>query len=247
MTNFTVTLAAFEGPLDLMLHLIKEKKLDLFDLNVDTLTEQYIAFLDAVENKLDIASEYLSELASLIEYKSKKCLPQEPNPLDVDEFQEDPKEALIRRLLEYQRFKEVSQILNDRYVMRQLQIAKPIEKTVLEQSPEDNLLHIHADQGDLIKAMQKCLQRFTITHPNEVRINKVEISIEYRTEQLMTSIANLREPFTFEDMTQDCEDVHMLIVTFLSILEMARQETLVFWVKKNEIRFKRGSKYGFNA
>ncbi len=101
MEEFSVTIEKFEGPLDLMLHLIREKELDLFDLDVNILTDQYIAYINSMqEMHLEIASEYLVEMADLIEYKSKKLLPRDDSEL-ADGFEEDPKERLIRRLLEY--------------------------------------------------------------------------------------------------------------------------------------------------
>ena len=90
MNEFKVTIEQFEGPLDLMLHLIKEKELDLFDLDVNVLTDQYISYLNAMsEMHLEVASEYLVELAELIEYKSKKLLPRDNSELE-DDYEEDP-------------------------------------------------------------------------------------------------------------------------------------------------------------
>lgn len=247
MSPFTITLDQFEGPLDLMLHLISQKKLDLFDLKIDILIDQYIAYLNAVENKLEIASEYLAELANLVEYKSKKCLPQEVQPLEAAAFQEDPKEALIRRILEYQRFKEISQVLNTRYEERAKQLEKPLETSVLSMSPIDSNHRLNGDADDLIKAMQRILQRFSLSHPNQVQISKVEVSIEFRTQQMLLNMSTLKEPFRFDDLTQDCSDLHLLIVSFLSILEMTRQELLSFELKQDEILFRRGKHYGLNA
>ena len=97
--DFKVTIDQFEGPLDLMLHLIKENKLDLFDLDIDVLTGQYLIYLDSMDQlHLEIASEYLVELATLIEYKSKRLLPKDESVLDED-LEEDPKDRLVRRLL----------------------------------------------------------------------------------------------------------------------------------------------------
>ena len=126
MEEFKVTIENFDGPLDLMLHLIKEKELDLFDLDVNVLTDQYMAYLNAMnEMHLEVASEYLVELASLIEYKSKKLLPKDQSELE-DEYEEDPKERLVRRLLEYQQFKEVTSELNELYSERQNLLSKPL-------------------------------------------------------------------------------------------------------------------------
>lgn len=247
MQEFSVNLDQFEGPLDLMLHLISQKKLDLFDLKIDILIDQYILYINAVEDKLSIASEYLAELANLVEYKSKKLLPKEVEALDADEFQEDPKEALIRRILEYQRFKEVSAVLNHRYEERSKQHEKPLEKSVFDANQQNPYANLEGNTQDLIKAMQRIMQRFSIVHPHQVRINQIEISIDQRTEYLLLHISTLKDPFTFEDMTQDCDQIHLLIITFLSILEMTRNNQISFEFKKDEIWFRKGKNYGFDA
>ena len=247
MKEFSVSLDQFEGPLDLMLHLISTKKLDLFDLKIDILIEQYILFLDAVDDKLNIAAEYLAELANLIEYKSKKLLPKEVDPFEGEVYQEDPKEALIQRILEYQRFKEISSVLNDRYEERSKQIEKPIESSVLQNQDFDQIGNIVATTDDLLKAMQKIIQRFHMVHPQEVKISQVEISIDARTDFLINHISNLKEPFYFDDLTQDCQHIHLLIVTFLSILEMSRNSLLKFSINNDEIEFRRGDQNGLNS
>ena len=95
MNEFTVTIDKFDGPLDLMLHLIKEKKLDLLDLDMSVLCDQYMAYLNSMQQlHLEIASEYLAELASLIEYKSRMMLPGKQDELPQDE--EDPRQKLVR-------------------------------------------------------------------------------------------------------------------------------------------------------
>ena len=125
---FTVTIEQFEGPLDLMLHLIKDNKLDLFELDMDVLTDQYLQYLNAMESMhLEVASEYLAELAGLIEYKSKKLLPREKVVIE-EEYEEDQREKLVKRLLEYQRYKEVSQEFEKKYEERQLLMSKPISE-----------------------------------------------------------------------------------------------------------------------
>ena len=108
---FKVLINQFEGPLDLMLHLIKENKLNLFDLDMEVLCDQYLIYIEEMDQMhLEIASEYLSELASLIEYKSKKLLPREKVIIE-ENYEENDKERLVKRLLEYQRYKEVSEQL----------------------------------------------------------------------------------------------------------------------------------------
>lgn len=247
MQKFTVTLEQFTGPLDLMLHLIKEKKLDLFDLSMDVLIEQYIQYLNAVEDKLEIASEYLYELAALLEYKSKKCLPVDPKPLEVNDYEEDPKDALVRRLIEYQQFKDISQMLNERFMERQKQLEKPIERQIIQMADDENIRFTQGNQNDLLKAMQKCLERFNYTHPMQVKITKTELSIDDRSDQLIAIIMNLVEPFSFDDMIQDVQDRGVLIVTFLAILELNRRNLLSFSFNDQDVHFRRGSAYGYNA
>lgn len=247
MQKFTVTLEQFTGPLDLMLHLIKEKKLDLFDLSMDVLIDQYIIYLNAVEDKLEIASEYLYELAALIEYKSKKCLPVEPKLLEVNEYEEDPKDALVRRLIEYQQFKDISQLLNERFLQRQKQLDKPIEKQIIQLADEENIRFTQGNQSDLLKAMQKCLDRFNYAHPMQVKITKTELSIDDRSDQLISMVMNLLEPFSFEDMIQDVQDRSVLIVTFLAILELNRRNMLSFSFHDQDVYFRRGEAYGYNT
>ena len=103
--KFHVSIEQFDGPLDLMLHLVKENKLDLFDLDMDVLASQYIDFIHEMQTlHLEVASEYLEELASLIEYKSRKLLPREKVEVE-EEYEEDHREQLVQRLLEYQQYK----------------------------------------------------------------------------------------------------------------------------------------------
>ena len=121
--SFLANIEQFEGPLDLMLHLIKEQELDIFDLDLDILTKQYLLYIEEMENlELEVESEYLVELATLVEYKSKKLLPKDESKIE-DEYEEDPKERLVRRLLEYQKYKEVSKTLYDAYSDRSFQLS----------------------------------------------------------------------------------------------------------------------------
>ncbi len=245
--SFTVNSTVFEGPLDLMLHLIKEKKLDLFALDVDVLIDQYIAFVHTMEKlHLEVASEFLVELASLTEYKSRKCLPRDESNLDAEEYQKDTREELVRRLIEYQKFKEVTETLQVRFEERSMQIAKPIDREVLRMAEEENLNFLQADSYDLIKAMKRCLQRFHTVSNTEVRITQRELSIDQRTNQLRSIIEHLPEPFSFSDLTADCLEVHLVIVTFLAVLDMLRIQELIFTIEDDEIWFRRSGYDGYD-
>ena len=237
---FLANIQTFEGPLDLMLHLIKEQQLDIFDLDINVLTEQYMQYLNQMDElHLEIESEYLVELATLIEYKSKKLLPKDNSVLE-DEYEEDPKEALVRRLLEYQKYKEVSKELYDAYLERQDQLSKPI--TNAEEFRNDDVVELYdGNPNELLKAMNKVLRRIQLTKPIDTKVAQKEISIDDRILQIKARLIDLKETFSFEELVDDCTNLHEYIVTFLSVLDLAKNHVLYFTVDSNEtIWFKRG-------
>ena len=239
--GFEVETLKFEGPLDLMLHLIKEQELDIFDLNMEVLTDQYIAYLHKMEDlHIDIESEYLVELATLIEYKSKKLLPK---PAELEgEYEEDPKERLVRRLLEYQKYKEVTKTLLDAYVDRQDQLSKPLSVEDVKKSSVLEDSKLEGNPYDLLKAMNKVLRRLALQKPIETKFTKKELSTEDRILQIKSRLIKLPQTFKFDTLIDDCHDLHEYIVTFLAILDMAKDHYLVFNVDDNEdIWFRRGT------
>jgi len=124
--GFIVNIDKFEGPLDLMLHLIKENNMDIFDFDISVLCDQYIDYIFKMQTlHLEVESEYLIELATLVEYKSRKLLPKNDIEID-DEYQDDPQDRLVKRLLEYQKYRDVTNVLNDYYEERNLQYSKPL-------------------------------------------------------------------------------------------------------------------------
>ncbi len=243
--SFQVVFNEFEGPLDLMLHLIKENKLDLFDLEFDVLADQYLLYLNQAEKlNLEIDSEYMVELATLIEYKSKRLLPKKEDDL-ADEYEEDPKERLVRRLMEYQQFKEVSSVLEAYYKERQLQIGKPLSTEHEEWIKNNENMPVEGSPYDLVKAMSKVLRRLSLSKPIETTMKTKEISVDDRILQIKARWAELPETFSFEMLSSDCANVEMVIVTFLASLDLIRRQELVFTIDENEvIWFKRGNKHG---
>lgn len=239
--SFTVETTKFDGPLDLMLHLIKEQQLDIFDLDMEVLTDQYINYLQTMEKlELEIESEYLVELATLIEYKSKKLLPKKTEELE-DDYEEDPKERIVRRLLEYQKYKEVSNELLEAFNQRQEQFAKPLS---IDSINTNNLVDDQKLEGnpyDLLKAMTRVLRRMELSKPIETKLTTKEISTEDRILEIKSRLSTLPKTFNFENLVSDCHNVHEVIVTFLAILDMAKEHYLVFSTDDNdEIWFRRG-------
>ncbi|NCB34072.1 MAG: chromosome segregation protein ScpA [Erysipelotrichia bacterium] len=235
MEEFTVAIAKFDGPLDLMLHLIKEKELDLFDLDVNILTDQYIAYLNAMnEMHLEVASEYLVELAELVEYKSRKLLPKDESELG-DDYEEDPKDRLVKRLLEYQQYKEVSAQLNDLYLERQEQLAKPMSGEAEQWVKNTENQPYEGNPNDLLRAMRRVLLRMQLSLPIETRYTAREISMEDRELEVRAKLDHLPSTFRFENLLDDCKDVPMFIATFLAVLDLARLHSLVFTVDENDV------------
>ena len=241
--EFQVTIDQFEGPLDLMLHLIAEKKMDIMDLDISVLTAQYLDYLNAMEAlHLEVVSEYLTELATLMEIKSKVLLPHDEMEIE-DTYQEDPRARLVARLLEYQQYKEVAQSMNELYYNRSLKYGKPMSEVVDQWLQEkDDTTVINGNVEDLVKAMNRVLRRLSLVKPLEVKYAAKELSTQERTLQIKARLSSLPSTFSFDMLCDDCHEVAQVIVTFLSVLDMARLHELVFNVDENhQIWFKKGS------
>lgn len=231
---FEVTTHSFEGPLDLMLHLIKENKLDLFDLDMDILTSQYLTYLNAMEAyHLEIASEYLSELAGLIEYKSKKLLPRE-KVLIEEEFEEDQRDKLVKRLLEYQRFKEVCQTFEDYYNQRQMSYTKPLSEETNQWITLVREEELQGNPYDLVKAMNKIIRRSFLQRPQQTRMTIKELSLDERVVQIQDRLRFWSGKMNFETLCEDCTDLHMVIVTFLSVLDLIKHGEINYAVDEDD-------------
>lgn len=240
--KFTVTIDQFEGPLDLMLHLIKENKLDLFDLDMNVLTTQYIEFIHQMKDlHLEIASEYLSELASLIEYKSKKLLPREEVQVE-EEYEEDQRTKLVARLVEYQKYKEISEKLRIDYENRQKHFTRPVSPLVEQWSiPIESDTLENQSPYELLKAMNRVLQRMILLKPYETKVTIKELSVEERLEQIKDRLKDSNDMILFATLCDDCSSLHMVIVTFLSILDLIHQKWLDFTIdSEDHIYVKRG-------
>ena len=237
---FEANIEKFNGPLDLMLHLIREEKLDIFDLDMELLCEQYLNYINTmIDLKLEVESEYLVELTTLLEYKSKKLLPKREDETLEDNYEEDPKERLIRRLLEYQRFKEAAEQLEDRFIERQSQYAKAM-------SDSESLIKVdevkvyEGEVRDLWRAMNRVLRRQMIARPLSTKLATKEVSIEDRILMIKARFIELDEIFNFKALVDDCENIHDFVVTFLAILDLCKNQILSFkvddsdeiWLKK---------------
>ncbi|MCR5096026.1 MAG: segregation/condensation protein A [Erysipelotrichaceae bacterium] len=241
--GFEVETLKFEGPLDLMLHLIHEQQLDIFDLDMAVLTDQYINYLHTMEElHLEVESEYLVELATLIEYKSKKLLPKKEDEADDD--LEDPKDKLVRRLLEYQKYKEVTKTLYDSFVERQDQLAKPVSFDEIVKLSNEEDKKIEGDPYDLLKAMNKVLRRLQLSRPLDIKFTQKELSPEDRILEIKARLRDLPDTFSFDTLIEDCDNIHEYVITFIAILDMAKDHYLTFTIDDNDnIWFSRGTNH----
>lgn len=211
----------FEGPLDLLLHLIKESKMNIMDIEIEKITEQYMAYLDLQEKmNLEIASEYLVMASELIELKSKMLL---PNPKNEEGEEEDPREELVNRLLEYQAYKEITKVLHDKENLR---------KEIYTKSPENIRNYIEEDVSitsdvtldDLIDAFKKYLERKKDTKPLQTKITVNEVTVSSRRHDIKNLLKKKKRVSFFELFPVVSKEY--VIATFLAILEMAKSHEL---------------------
>jgi segregation and condensation protein A len=216
---FPVKLENFEGPLDLLLHLIKKSEVNIHDIPIALITQQYLQTIELMQElNLDVAGEFLVMAATLIHIKSKMLLPRPETAAGVEGEEEDPRDALVRRLLEHQKFKAAAELLHEREQLRSAQWQRPDESVAAiagdEYEPE-----LEVDLFSLLNAFQSVLQRFK--QRPRVLLPPEHIPVEVRIDQLLARLPET-EACGFEDLFADAADRGGLIVTFLALLEMIR-------------------------
>jgi segregation and condensation protein A len=214
---YPVRLEKFEGPLDLLLHLIKQHEVDIYDIPIATITQQYLEYIDVMQElNLDMAGEFLVMAATLIHIKSRMLLPRiDPTQEDPDE---DPREALVRRLLEHQKFKAAAELLHERETLRSAQWTRP-DGPIAEIAGEAPEPEVEVDLFSLIAAFRTVVER--AKQRPKVYLPGEQIPIEDRIEQLMAKLSET-EACGFEDLFADVQSRAGIVVTFLAMLEMIR-------------------------
>src|SRR5574341_2671094 len=187
LEDIRIRVQSFEGPLDLLVHLIKKNEVNVYDIPIALITEQYLEYLDLMkELNLDVASEFLVMAATLIHIKSRMLLPR-PDPSQDDQaLQEDPRDALVRRLLEHEKFKAAAGLLHDRETLRSAQWARP-DARIEEIAGDDYEPEIEVDLFSLLSAFKQVLERARERPP--VVLPGEQISIETRIEQLLERLS----------------------------------------------------------
>ena len=217
--RYETKIAGFEGPLDLLLHLIKEAKLDIHEVKISEITQQYLQYIKAMENlHLEVASEYLVMAANLMLIKSKKLLPKEVVEID-DEYEEDPEVALIKRLAEYQLYKNSIDEFRKLEAARGQFYTKPAID-FSEYLDQEVKLKLDYDASELILAFEKLLRRQKLEAPMPTTILAEKITISDQVlaiKQLLT----LKKRLKFSELFQRY-DRNYIVVTFLALLELAK-------------------------
>ena len=212
----------YEGPLDLLLHMIKESKMEIEEINISDITMQYLDYIKSMESmNLDIASEYLVVAAELMEIKSRKLLPKKEETL---EDEENPEDELKRRLLEYKRYKESTEkfkklenIRNNFYTKAPERYNEYTDKKINENS--------ELTVDDLVNALKELLKRKDFEKPINTKITKKELSIKDRIVKIR-NILKSKKRVMFDELFEEFNK-SFVIVTFLSILEMAKGEEII--------------------
>ncbi|TCS84093.1 segregation and condensation protein A [Tepidibacillus fermentans] len=234
--SYQVKLDTFEGPLDLLLHLIDKEEMDIYDIQISKITDQYLEYLDTMQSlKLDIASEFLVMASTLLSIKSKMLLPSRNEHsfqgsfiLDVEE---DPRDELVRRLIEYKKYKEVSMALREKELAR---------SKIFTKAPSDLLPYVEVGEVNpvegisiyhLIETFQKALKRYSYKEPIS-KVSREEISMKDRMEQIIQILQSSGRELFFSDLLADVYCRSEIVITFLSLLELIKQKQIIC-IQKN--------------
>ncbi|MCM3180091.1 segregation/condensation protein A [Cytobacillus horneckiae] len=231
MQHYNVKIDAFEGPLDLLLHLINRLEIDIYDIPVAEITEQYLIFIHTMkELELDIASEYLVMAATLLAIKSKMLLPKhEEDEFDEDldvEMEEDPRDELVERLIEYRKYKEAAEELKELEQERSLMYTKPpsdLAGIAKDAMPEKANLDVSL--YDMLGALQKLMRRKKLQKPLSTKVARQEIPIERRITEILTVLKSFRGRKNFNDLFTIHNREHV-VVTFLAVLELIKRKEI---------------------
>jgi segregation and condensation protein A len=217
--DYTFRLEGFEGPLDLLLHLIQKNELDIFNIPIALVTEQYLEYLQLIKVlNLDVAGEYLLMASTLLYIKSKMLLPKS---LEGEEEEEDPRAELVRRLLEYQRYKEAAGELEkrpmlDRDVFIRL-MAPELEEVPEEESIEVNLF-------ELLEAFRQVLERVRADTVHEVILE--HLSVEDKIQEILTLLGRENRSMAFHRLFPELASRKVVVITLLAILELVKMKRI---------------------
>ena len=224
MEDYKVKLEVFEGPLDLLLYLIKRDEVDIYDISIERITKQYLSYLDAFQVlNIDLAGEFIVMAANLLYIKSRTLLPVEQQMAEEDAEEDDPRWELIRQLIEYKKFKEAASLMRDQEAMQENLFARvPVTPDL---APSENLLVDEVGIFDLIHAFQKILKRLE-KKPEDLReIFAENFTVSDKIDHVLR-LTSSGVPIRFEELFADAAGRTEIVVTFLAMLELIRLKQL---------------------
>jgi len=214
--TYQIKLPIFEGPLDLLLHLIKEHEINIYEIPIAFITKQYLEYIELLKNlNLEVAGEFLVMASTLIHIKSRTLLPKSEVSADMEEEGDDPREELVRKLLEYKKYKEAAGLLRDKEIAYKNVFTRKAESEI----PDEDELLIEVSIFDLLSAFKNVVKNIKGSDTYEISVDEVSVTerINYIMEALGNSSYILFESL-FSDMTRKME----LVATFLALLELIR-------------------------
>jgi len=217
--EYKVRLEVFEGPLDLLLYLIKKEEIDIHDVSIERITTQYLAYIETFRMlNIDLASEFIVMAANLMYLKSRTLLPRNEQPPEEDAEEDDPRWELIRQLVEYKKFKDAAGFLAHREEDQSARFAhKPDRPAAIESGPPELA---PASIFDLIRAFQNVLKRFEEAHEIQ-EIVEARFTVADKIDLLISSVPP-GESLRFEKLFADATSRTEVIVTFLALLELMK-------------------------
>ena len=226
---YEITIDNFSGPMDLLLHLIKQSKMDIMNIKLEIIIDEYLEYIKKMEEmNLDIASSYLVMASEFLYIKSRMLLPRQD---EEDDDEEDPKERLINRLILYEQYKEQIDNFKELEKERSTYYTKIPSSLEEYQTDEKKALIENVTLDDLVKAFEKFLERVDLEKPVHTKITKKELSVEDRIINIKSKFKKAKR-INFFDLFET-KTKEYVVVTFLAILEMAKNREIMIYQEDN--------------
>lgn len=231
-SSYKVSLEVFEGPLDLLLYLIKKEEVDIYEVSIERITKQYLSYIEAFEIlNIEIAGEFVVMAANLLYIKSRTLLPKDQQMPEEDVEEDDPRWELIRQLIEYKKFKEAALHLREREELESTLFPRPEGSPKLTDQPSQELAPLkEVTLLELINAFQRALKRLSTKKPT-AEIYEETFTVADRMQYLMRFLKE-GVSMTFQELFSSSASRSELVVTFLALLELIRMRQ--FLVRQEE-------------
>ena len=228
--DYSIKIDAFEGPLDLLLHLIKQSNINIYDIKIDEITKSYLDYINKMEElNINVASSYLVMAAELMEIKSKSLLPNVEKEEEIEE-EEVSRENLINKLIEYKKYKEMTSVFKELELNRNNIYIKAPEN-INNYIDKDNIYNEEIEIDKLIEVFKNFLDRKELEKPLKTKITNKEYSVKERKESIKNILIKKRK-MEFNELFNEYNK-SFIAVTFLSVLEMVKECTIKITQNKN--------------